>query len=79
MRILQGHDEGREFVLPRERLSGLPGAPHAASGGSSSDFDALPTRLEMEDERELIRVHWQDGAESVLSVDEFKRAATDDS
>ena len=79
LRIFQGQDEGREFVLPRERLSGLPGAPHAASGGSSSDFDALPTRLEMEDERELIRVHWQDGAESVLSVDEFKRAATDDS
>ena len=83
MRILQGQDEGREFVLPRDRLHALPGAP--TEGSQSSDdarqagtFDGAPTKIELARDHETIVVRWPGGTQSTLSVADFKTAATAD-
>jgi hypothetical protein len=75
MRVLHGVDEGREFVLPREALAALPGAPDAAR---RDPLSALPAGLSMgvaEGEPAVV-VRWDDGGESKLPLDELKRRGT---
>ena len=71
MRVLSGLDEGREFVLPRDQLATLPGSPgpkplprKVAQGSTAAGEPAAV-------------IHWEDGGETVLPWEEFKRRAVD--
>lgn len=80
MRVLYGLDEGREFVLPRATLATLPGAPPASAAEGASKgaraIGALPAATSIgaaPDGAPAVVVRWEEGGESVLSLDEFKR------
>ena len=73
VRMLHGADEGREFVMPRDALAALPGAPPVAVGHNAAR--TLPAGLSMgaaPDGEPSVIVRWEGGGESVLPLAELK-------
>ena len=69
LRVLSGRDEGREFVLPRDRMNRLPGAPPAR--GPSPP---VPVSIEAceSGEQQAVKIVWDAQRESLISIDELK-------
>ena len=71
MRVLHGADEGKEFVLSRQALALLPGAP-----ANANPKVLQPAGLAVgvaADGAPAVLVRWEDGGESSLPVEEVKR------
>jgi len=71
LRFFAGPDEGRELVLPRKELQRLPGAP----AGSASQVPASVELCEGPERGIAVRVRWEGGGESSISLDDIKRIA----
>ena len=73
VRMLHGADEGREFVMPRDALVELPGAPPVKAGHNKAR--TLPDKLSMgasPNGEPTVIVRWEGGGESVLPLEELK-------
>ena len=73
-RVLQGFDEGREFVVPCPALAALPGAPPSFSTADLGS--AMRARLSISVSRHgdpAVVVQWEAGGESMLTLDQVKR------
>jgi hypothetical protein len=68
MRVFVGEDEGREFVLPRAELDGLPGCTPPATPATIG-LGTAPTG------EAAVKISWEGGGETLLPVDEFKQRA----
>ena len=71
--VLHGIDEGREFVLPREALVQLPGAPPTRRGDPKSVLPAAVSMGETVDGEPAVCVRWEDGGESTVLLEDLKR------
>jgi Mrp family chromosome partitioning ATPase len=72
MRVLQGEDEGREFVLPRSAFADIPGAPGQTVASSGIHVGGLELG-EGASGAAVVVVQWRDGTESVLQLEDYKR------
>ena len=71
MRVLHGADEGKEFVLSRQALALLPGAP---AGANPKVLQPAGLAVGVAaDGAPAVLVRWEDGGESSLPVEEVKR------
>lgn len=85
LRVLQGVDEGREFVVGRQALAQLPGGPLGPGSDGSALSDATakggvpyPAKVNLGatvDGDEAAVISWEGGKESRLSYDELKQLA----